>query len=187
MPAIAGIGVFSITPQTAEAQVQGACFVEDESGQVFDLSELCSGSASESELLPRPTLSTGDVQVTLDWSGFDDLDLAVVDPAGDTVGYFNPRVASGGALDVDANAFCFDIMNDPVENIFWPTGEAPPGEYTVIISLYALCDGVERPADPASNRSVDFSLRVLVQGEIREFTGTVSPSQSDAQYSFTSP
>lgn len=187
LSAIACVGVFTTAHQTAEAQVQGVCFVENETGQVFDLSALCGESDSESGLLPRPTLSTGDIQVTLDWSGFDDLDLAVVDPAGDTIGYFNPRVASGGALDVDANAFCFDIMSDPVENIFWPDGEAPPGEYTVIVNLYALCDGVEQPANPNASRAVDFSLRVLVQGEIREFSGAVSPTQPDAQYSFSSP
>lgn len=178
--------MLSITAQTAEAQVQGACFVEDSNGQVFDLSALCEGTESASDFQPRPTLRTGDVQVTLDWAGLDDLDLAVVDPAGDTIGYFNPRVASGGELDVDANAACFDIMRDPVENIFWPVGQSPSGEYTVIVSLYSLCDGVDQPSFSA-NRAVDFSIRVLVRGEVQEFAGAVSPSQPEAQFSFSSP
>ncbi|MEM6591800.1 MAG: hypothetical protein AAF651_08080 [Cyanobacteria bacterium P01_C01_bin.73] len=183
--AIATTTVIGGSDSAALAQVQGSCFVEDEFGQVFDLSMICGGTESSSGLQQRPVLQTGDVQVTLEWSGFDDLDLFVVDPAGDTVAYFNPRIPSGGQLDVDANAACNDIFADPVENIFWPEGQSPSGEFTVIVSLFSLCSDIGQP--DFSDRAIDFSVRVLVQGEIREYSGTVSPSAAESEFSFTSP
>jgi hypothetical protein len=65
----------------------------------------------------------GDVTVSLMWSGRDDLDLHVTPPSGEKIWYNNRRSACQGELDIDANR---SHDNDqPVENIYWPTGCAP--------------------------------------------------------------
>jgi hypothetical protein len=99
-------------------------------------------------------LTTGDVQVTLDWSAPVDLDLWVTDPNGDTVAYDNSVVASGGYLDRDAYALC-DFSDSPPENIVWDAS-APSGEYTVTVDVYDMC----------SASSVTFTLTVRVGGRV---------------------
>lgn len=94
------------------------------------------------ELIPgilssEPQLGTGDVQVTLRWETPVDLDLHVFDPSGEEIWFQNANSASGGTLDVDANASCSD--DPPVENIFWPTGGAPFGTYQVYVVYYQNC------------------------------------------------
>ena len=85
---------------------------------------------------PKP--HTGDVQVLLEWDTKDDLDLHVVDPAGERIYFGHKRSASGGELDVDANANSLNLRKHPKENVFWPRGGAPAGEYTVHVRLYCL-------------------------------------------------
>jgi uncharacterized protein YfaP (DUF2135 family) len=91
---------------------------------------------------PGAALGGGDVQATLRWSGAADLDLHVFDPSGEEIYYFNPSSASGGRLDHDANADCNGPEDDdnPVENVYWPTGKAPRGSYTVVVRVYKTCD-----------------------------------------------
>ena len=67
------------------------------------------------------TLHTGVVQVSLRWSSTADLDLSVIDPLGDNVSFSDRSAASGGRLDVDANANCRNPTTAPVENVVWPT------------------------------------------------------------------
>jgi hypothetical protein len=111
-------------------------------------------------------LGTGDVQVTLRWNSNTDLDLHVVDPDGAEIYYYEPSSSSGGQLDVDANADCApnEMMRNPVENIFWPFGEAPVGTYQVFVDYYADCGNVG---------ATSFTVRVLVDGEEREYSGTL--------------
>ncbi|NEP17043.1 MAG: hypothetical protein F6J97_09060 [Leptolyngbya sp. SIO4C1] len=146
---------------SATAQTHSGCYVEDDSGQLYDLSILCETSNSE---LASPVLQTGDVQVTLRWDTSDDLDLVVVDPAGEQVSYLNPTVSSGGQLDVDANAFCETASAAPVENIFWPTGGAPAGQYSAYVVLSIPCSG-------AAITAVDYSLTILNQGQRETYEG----------------
>ena len=112
-------------------------------------------------------LGTGDVQVTLRWQTVDDLDLWVTDPNGEAIFFNHPSSESGGQLDVDANANCVDPVSHPVENIFWPYQGAPSGHYRVEVMYYAHCrSGEETP--------VSFHVRVLVDGQVREFDGQVA-------------
>jgi hypothetical protein len=111
------------------------------------------------------TLGTGDVQVTLIWNSTNDLDLWVVDPQGEKI-YFGQKTApSGGMLDVDANAGCGTVTTQPVENIFWPSGEAPQGGYALSVNFFRQCDAIA---------ATPFTLRALVDGQIQEFTGILN-------------
>lgn len=107
--------------------------------------------------LPGTTvLGTGDVQVTLRWQGPADLDLHVIDPEGQEVWFAAPQSASGGTLDVDANAEC-DALPRPVENIFWPTGGAPRGIYQVKVVLFQMCQ---------STAPTDYEVTITVDGDV---------------------
>jgi hypothetical protein len=94
----------------------------------------------------EPVLGTGDVQVTLRWSAPVDLDLQVIDPAGQEIWYQSPSSSTGGILDVDANGNCQNMVSSPVENVFWPYGSAPSGGYQVLVVYYMTC-GYAGPVD----------------------------------------
>jgi hypothetical protein len=112
---------------------------------------------------------TGDVQLSLFWHNHNDLDLHCVDPAGDEVCYKRKRVGSGGWLDVDRN-FGSVTTDAPVENIFWPAGKAPHGEYRVYVHHYAPKPG---GADPTR-----YEVAVKVGPySLRKFRGAVSHGQ----------
>lgn len=100
----------------------------------------------------EPPLGTGDVQVTLRWSGTADLDLHVTDPNGEEISFLATTSSSGGQLDVDCIPGTSCAADGPhVENVFWPTGGAPSGDY----SAFARNLG----------EATDFTLTVLVGGE----------------------
>ena len=109
----------------------------------------------------------GSVRVTLTWDSDDDVDLHVVDPAGERIHYADKTSTSGGTLDRDDNASSA-CGSDPepggVENVFWPTvPAAPSGTYTVEIYSYKDC----LPA------LTNYTLQVFVGGFLVETrTGT---------------
>lgn len=108
---------------------------------------------------------TGDVQVTLLWQGHNDLDLHVVDPQGEEIYFSNHTSNSGGELDIDSNAACGSQMSDsPIENIYWGTDSAPKGDFRVSVHYYVQC---------TSTIPTRFTVRLLVDGVLREFEGTV--------------
>lgn len=111
----------------------------------------------------EPVLGTGDVQVTLRWFSTADLDLAVVDPTGARIDYATRSSPSGGTLDVDSNGGCSGATSSPVENVFWPTGTAPDGEYRITVDYFDVCPGGEGPQA--------FELTLLIGGQ----AATVTP------------
>ena len=117
----------------------------------------------------EPVLGTGDVQVTLRWQSTADLDLAVVDPDGNNIHYpaLNPA-PNGGVLDVDSNASCNPpLTTSPVENIYWPVGQAPTGTYTINVTYYEDCGGGET--------AHQYTVTVKVDGvETEVFQGTMT-------------
>ena len=174
--AIAGF----LPTSTAIAQVNNAdlaCYLHSPDGQQYDLSARGGGfdpAAIESRFI---VLQTGDVQVTLRWDTDADLDLHVIDPSGNEVSWLNPRVPSGGQLDVDANQGCFERMAEPVENIFWPTGEGSIGNYEVVVKMFAQCNDTE----PAN-----YTLDILTHGEVQTYTGSIaSETQPGDRYPFS--
>lgn len=107
-------------------------------------------------------VGTGDVQISVSWTGASDVDLHVIDPDGAEVAWDNPVVASGGELDLDSNAGC-NIDNANNENIVWPTGAAPTGQYRVVVDYWADC-GVPRS---------DYVVTVAMAGQPPQvFTGS---------------
>ena len=87
-------------------------------------------------------VGNGDVQISVSWTGASDVDLHVIDPSGEEVYFGNTVAASGGTLDLDSNAAC-SIDNVNNENIVWPVGGAPRGEYRVVVDYWSDC-GVAR-------------------------------------------
>jgi len=84
-------------------------------------------------------VQTGDVKVSLSWDTASDVDLHVVTPDGWEIYYGNTTDSNGGQLDLDSNASCtIDNINN--ENIFWPAGQSPQGEYEVSAEMYADCE-----------------------------------------------
>lgn len=95
---------------------------------------------------------TGDVAFRLLWSGQSDLDLYVEDPHGKRIFFGNRESSSGGRLDIDCNAAPDRMCANPIENVYWPTGEAPTGEYIYWVKAHSLI-----PAEVP----VRFELQVL--------------------------
>lgn len=122
-------------------------------------------------------MGTGDIQVTVRWQGKNDLDLHVIDPAGEEIFYSQNISTSGGKLDVDANAGCDVLMDRPVENIFWPEGGAPTGSYKVLVKYYENC------GDPIETAYV---VELKVDDETQVFQGQVSTvGETKPIYSFS--
>ena len=114
---------------------------------------------AEWESVTVPTdLGTGDIQVTLLWSSSSDLDLSVTDPEGFSVNYGTRSSPTGGTLDRDANRSCSENVPEPVENIYWESGAAPRGTYTVRVNMYAACN---------APLPIPFTLIVKVDGRVR--------------------
>src|SRR5262249_31152886 len=111
-------------------------------------------------------VGTGDVSVQLLWSDNNDLDLHVTDPNGLEIGWTARMSPPGGQLDHGPHRGCGGLTDGPVENIFWPTGSAPAGAYTVRVTLYNYCG--DAPAQSP------FTVRTLVDGVPTEYTGVVN-------------
>jgi hypothetical protein len=121
---------------------------------------------ASSSTLAEPVLGTGDIQFTLRWSSTADLDLAVIDPNGEEIYYGSRTSSSGGQLDVDSNALCSAAVANPVENVFWPTGQSIDGTYTVAVSYFNECGEATGPQQ--------FRLSALVNG----VPVTLTPAQA---------
>lgn len=107
-------------------------------------------------------VGSGDVQVSVAWNSAADVDLHVVDPAGEEVYWSNRTSASGGELDLDSNAAC-NTDQPRNENVVWPVGEAPDGEYTVRLDYWDACGAAQ----------TDFVITVWVKGhDAQVFSGT---------------
>lgn len=136
---------------------------------------------ASSSTLAEPVLGTGDIQFTLRWSSTADLDLAVIDPNGEEIYYGSRTSSSGGQLDVDSNALCSTAVANPVENIFWPTGESIDGTYTVAVSYFNECGGGTGPQQFRLTALIDGTPVTLtpVQASLRQQVGDQLAAQGD--------
>jgi hypothetical protein len=106
------------------------------------------------------SVGTGDVQVTLSWDADSDTDLHVVGPGGDEIYYGRRQSPSGGELDLDSNAGC-TIDGIRNENITWPVGRAPRGQYTVRVDYWSAC----------SVTRTNYTVRINNGGSVQIVTG----------------
>lgn len=105
---------------------------------------------------------SGDVQISLAWSNYNDLDLWVVHD-GEKIFFGHPREAFGrGSLDVDMNVS--PETNRPCENIFWPRGSSPRGDFEVYVDHFRR----HGRADPTP-----YMVRVLKEGRVQVFRGAI--------------
>ena len=118
------------------------------------------------ERLNREGAMTGDVQISLMWENFNDLDLHVVCPSGERIHGGNKLSECGGELDVDANVR--PDTKKPVENVVWPGVTAPPGSYQVYVHHYKK-HKKRRTKDPTS-----FQIIVNNVGDYREYHGDLT-------------
>ena len=182
--ALGGMAVRTALAQTSHS----GCYIEDDNGEIYDLGALCT---TPTESTVEPVLQTGDVQVTLRWASGDDLDLIVVDPAGSIVDFSSPTSPSGGQLDVDANGFCQTQSFAPVENIFWPTGGAPEGDYLAYVTLAIPCslEALANTDVAAANTAYDtlqvpYTLTILNRGVTTTYEGISRPEVFGVNYPF---
>ncbi|HMJ75857.1 MAG TPA: DUF6777 domain-containing protein, partial [Iamia sp.] len=151
-----------VTVVSPGSQLSTITLIDVESGEEFDRAV----GAGQS----------GDVQVTLQWTGDADLDLHVFDPEEFEIYFGTETSPSGGELDVDVIPGCDTPPESHTENVFWATGTAPGGDYRVVIENYDGCDA----------ETTEFDLQVVIDGvvEISE-TGSVAPDAEGAPYPFS--
>jgi uncharacterized protein YfaP (DUF2135 family) len=101
------------------------------------------------------------VKVTLSFERVHDLDLHVIEPTGDEIFYQQPASASGGRLDLDSGAHC-EPGASTSENVFWPAGGAPAGQYRVSVQNYQQC----------SPGAIAFTLTVAYDQTVETYEGS---------------
>jgi hypothetical protein len=129
-----GDGVQEIQVQVLSEARQGTIVLRvaptDGKGQVGEYREL------ELTLVPS---GVGDVKITLSFEPVHDLDLHVIEPGGREIYFAHPISPAGGKLDLDSGANCTPSVAN-AENIYWPEGAAPTGEYRVSVQDFEPCD-----------------------------------------------
>lgn len=107
-------------------------------------------------------VGSGDVQVSVAWNTAADVDLHVLDPAGEEIYWGSRTSASGGELDLDSNAGCGSDQPRN-ENTVWPVGGAPTGTYVVRLDYWDACGATQ----------TDYVVTVWVKGrDAQVFSGT---------------
>ena len=132
--------------------------------------------------LEREGAQSSDVQISLMWNNYNDLDLHVVCPSGERIHGGNKTSDCGGELDVDANVRA--ETRKPVENVFWEEGRAPAGRYQVYVHYYKK-HKKRRSKDPTK-----FQVIVNQGGDPREYNGELSmgdPIMLVAEFTLATP
>lgn len=118
-----------------------------------------------------PTASTGDVQILLKWNDYNDLDLRCTDPSGYDLYYHNRLSPTSGVFEIDMNVEYPGTSDhpssaNPVENIYWPSGQAPRGNYVVYVKMYNQ--------HLSTVVSSEYTVELTRLGEKKFFTGSVN-------------
>lgn len=121
------------------------------------------------ERLEREGGASGEVQISLAWDDFNDLDLHLFCPSGERIYFNNKRSECGGELDVDMNVR--PVSNTPVENVVWK-GSAPLGNYKVGVHFY------KHHRKRRTKRLCRFRLRVITHGQTKEYLGKIKYGQA---------
>ena len=150
---------------------QHAALVEAEeigSGiQVLDSSSTINDDIDER--LEREGGKTGEVQVSLAWDDYNDLDLHIFCPSGERI-YFNNKTSEcGGELDVDMNVR--PTSKNAVENVVW-IEDAPIGKYKVGVHFY------KHHQKENTTDTCLFRARVTIHGVVRDYSGQITHGQA---------
>jgi hypothetical protein len=121
------------------------------------------------ETVKGVAVQVGDPQFTLIWEGRGDLDLHVLEPGGSHIYWKNEsrKGAQGGELDVDNRS------GPGPENIFWPSGIGPEGEYRWYVHYYGPEPEFNLAAAPRRSGPLKWKLRVKHGGKTEFFQGTL--------------
>ena len=168
--------------EAAEAQRQAEIEAAREQ-EVLEAKEAAQRAMSELQArLEREGAQSSDVQISLMWNNYNDLDLHVVCPSGERIHGGNKTSACGGELDVDANVRA--ETRKPVENVFWEEGKAPAGTYQVYVHHY------KKHQKRKSKDPTKFQVIVTPGGEPLEYNGELSagdPIMLVAEFNLPSP
>ncbi len=119
--------------------------------------------------LEREGGKTGEVQISLTWDDYNDLDLHIFCPSGERI-YFNNKTSEcGGELDVDMNVR--PTSDNAVENVVW-IENAPSGKYKVGVHFY------KHHEKDGTTPTCDFRLRATIHGESRDYSGSITHGQA---------
>lgn len=119
---------------------------------------------------------TGDVEITLSWGNYNDLDLQCIEPSGELLNFKNDHSRSGGVFQIDKNVS--PTTTEPIEHIYWPDGSAPEGTYTVRVHYFRH--------HVQSEAETPFSVRIKYGNVVETYTGTMtSPKQLETVCTFT--
>ena len=157
----------------ATGQMSGLVSCASFTKSVWDATEESSGKVERGFVdeinLARATLiyGSGNVQATLVWNNGNDIDLWMIDPQREAIGFKNKRSRSGGQLDVD------DTNGLGPENIFWLPGRAPFGKYVLQVHHYS------------GRGSSEYKVLLRVNGHEENFTGTLQPKERKTLKIFT--
>lgn len=140
--------------------------VENEAAELESIKATQQALDELKERLEREGARSSDVQISLIWNNYNDLDLHVVCPSGERIHGGNRESACGGELDVDANVR--PETKKPVENVVWPEGKAPGGTYKAYVHHYKK-HKKRRSKDPTA-----FKVICNAGGDIQEYEGIIS-------------
>ncbi len=121
------------------------------------------------ERLEREGGASGDVQISLAWDDYNDLDLHLFCPSGERIYFNNKKSECGGELDVDMNVR--PVSRTPVENVVWRKG-APLGTYKVGVHFYKY------HRKRRTKRLCKYRLRVVTHGQSKEYRGSIKYGQA---------
>ncbi len=121
------------------------------------------------ERLEREGGASGEVQISLAWDDYNDLDLHLFCPSGERIYFNNKKSECGGELDVDMNVR--PVSKTPVENVVWRQN-APLGTYKVGVHFYKY------HRKRRTRRLCKFRLRVVTHGQSKEYLGSIKYGQA---------
>ncbi|RJU85745.1 MAG: hypothetical protein DWC05_05165 [Candidatus Poseidoniales archaeon] len=121
------------------------------------------------ERLEREGGASGEVQISLAWDDYNDLDLHLFCPSGERIYFNNKKSECGGVLDVDMNVR--PVSKTPVENVVWRQN-APLGTYKVGVHFY------KHHRKRRTKRHCKFRLRVVTHGQTKEYLGSIKYGQA---------
>lgn len=121
-------------------------------------------------------LQAGNFTASLKWSGDADLNLFVREPEGRVISWSNPKLNTGGELQIDSNTNCETPTSQPVEHIYYPnTVTLPTGDYTVWVWYQNVCSMDE--AVPFSLTLTAFNQEILRVQNTPENPVVIRPNQ----------